>query len=106
MTIRIENKPIFTVPAAAKRNVAAFSDKANWQVRVNLSTGTNSDAQNVLGFNAGARNGYDACDAAKPPRMSDYQYLFFSHPEWKRGCTEYARDIRRTLSGVEAFTIG
>jgi len=106
MSIRIENKPVFVPPVMAKRNVAKFADKSNWQVRVNLSTGTGIDAENILGFSAGAKNGYDANDAAKPPRMADYQYMFFSHPEWKRGCTEYARDIRRALTGVEAFTIG
>jgi hypothetical protein len=106
MTVRLENKPIFTPPVLAKRNVARFSDKNNWQVRVTLAGGSNSDAENILGFSTQAKNGYDANDAGKPPRMSDYQYMFFSHPEWKRGCVEYARDIRRTLNHVEAFTIG
>jgi hypothetical protein len=105
-TVRLENKPIFTPPALTKRNVAMFADKNNWQVRMVLSGAANKDAENILGFSADARNGYDASDAAKPPRMSDYQYMFFSHPEWNRGCVEYARDIRRTLSRVEAFTIG
>jgi hypothetical protein len=106
MTVRLENRPIFTSPALAKRNVAKFADKNNWQVRVMLSGGSNSDAENIIGFSSGAKNGYDAQDAGKPPRMSDYQYMFISHPEWKRGCVEYARDIRRTLNRVEAFTIG
>ena len=106
MTIRLENKPAFAPPVVAKRNAAKFADKNNWQVRVKLSNGMNTDAENIFGFSADASNGYDPNDAAKPPRMSDYQYMFFSHPEWKRGCTEFARDIRRTVSGVQAFTIG
>jgi hypothetical protein len=106
MTVRLENRPLFTPSGLAKRNIAAFADKNNWQVRMMLSGATNSDKENVLGFCTDAKNGYDASDAAEPPRMSDYQYVFFPHPEWKRGCTEYARDIRRTLSRVEAFTIG
>jgi hypothetical protein len=106
MTVRLANSPAFTPPVLAKRNLAKFADTNNWQIRVTLKGQVNTDAQNILGFNADARNGYDACDAAKPPRMSDYQYMFFSHPEWKRGCVEYARDIRRTLNRVEAFTIG
>jgi hypothetical protein len=106
MTIRLENKPLFTPSGLAKRNSATFTDKNNWQVRLMLSGAANSDKENVLGFCTDAQNGYDASDAAEPPRMSDYQYVYFAHPEWKRGCTEYARDIRRTLSRVEAFTIG
>jgi hypothetical protein len=106
VTIRLSNKPLFVAPILSKQNVAKFTDKSNWQVSVRLSGGTNTDAENIFGFSADARNGYDASDAAKPPRMSDYQYMFFSHPEWKRGCTEYARDIRRTLNRVEAYTIG
>jgi hypothetical protein len=106
MTVRLTNRPLFEQISMAKKNVAKFTDKNNWQVRVKLTGASNTDAENIFGFSAAARNGYDANDAAKPPRMSDYQYMFFSHPEWKRGCNEYARDIRRTLNRVEAYTIG
>jgi hypothetical protein len=106
MTVRLENRPLFTHGASAKRNAAGYSDRNNWQVRVELVGGVNLDAENILGFSGLAKNGLDAEDACEPPRMQEYQYLYFTHPEWKHGRTEYSRDIRRTIEGVETYTIG
>jgi len=106
MVIQLTNKPAFSGGISAKRTMAKYVDTKNWQVRMAFSGKSNSDAQNAFGFNQTASNGYDANDAAKPPRMAEYRYLFFSHPEWKRGYTEFARDLRKTMAVVETYTVG
>jgi hypothetical protein len=75
-------------------------------VKVVFSSGTGTDAGNVLGFSSAAKDGYDAKDAAEPPRMGGDPYVFFYHPEWKRTFTEYARDIRGSMGDVSTFQIG
>ncbi len=106
MVVHLANKPAFSAGTLAKRTVAKYVDNKNWQVRMSYNGNWNCDAQNAFGFNQLASDGYDVNDAAKPPRMSDYRYVFFSHPEWKRGYSEFARDLRKTLKPVETYTIG
>jgi autotransporter-associated beta strand protein len=101
-----DNAPDFSAPALSKRAMAFFTDKNEWQARVVFSHSGGMDAGNILGFSAHAHDGYDAIDAAEPPRMNGDQYVFFYHPEWKRSFSEYARDIRRTMGDAAAFQIG
>jgi len=105
--VPLKNVPVFTTASsAAKRNGAQYVDKGNWQIRVLLCGTAANDRENILGFSPLAKDDYDASDAAKPPRMTNSRYLYFSHSEWKRGNKEFAHDIRSSLKSTAAFLIG
>ncbi len=105
-TVPFDNAPDFSTAALSKRFAARFTAAGEWQVRVILTNSINTDAQNILGLSSSAQDGYNACDVAEPPRMNNYQRLYFYHPDWKRSITEYARDIRRTLADPTIFQMG
>jgi hypothetical protein len=105
-TVLFDNTPGFSASTLSKRFAAKWSSAGEWQVRVIFANSVNTDAQNILGLSSSAKDGYSACDAAEPPRINNDQHLYFYHPEWKRAITEYARDIRRTLSDPTIFPMG
>jgi hypothetical protein len=106
MILRIDNTPVFSSGAVAKRAVAYFTDPSDWQIRVSLFGSEENDADNTLGFSPDAKDGYDADDRPEPPRMTQSGYAFFGHPEWNRCVKEFASDVRNRMKRVNAFQIG
>jgi hypothetical protein len=105
-TLRMDPAPCFSGGSTAKRSSGYFASTADWRVKVSLRGKKSNDADNCFGFSAGAGDAYDISDRPEPPRLSDSRYVFFWHPEWGKGVTEYASDIRRQFKEVNTFQIG
>jgi hypothetical protein len=105
-TLRINSAPAFSSGLAAKRSSDYFTNTTDWQIRVSLRSSDGNDADNSFGFSPGAKDEYDARDRPEPPRLSKSRYAFFWHPEWKRGVSEFASDIRRSVKRTNSFQIG
>jgi hypothetical protein len=106
-TVVLQPSPYFAGTKLAKRAKTFFVDRSEWRIQFVLTSGVNRDAENLIGFSPLAQNGHDALDRAEPPRIGDYPYMFVAHPEWKRGVSEYASDIRQTFNlDKNVFQIG
>ena len=104
-SVRLDDTPVFPSATMAKKLSTFFVNKSNWQVKIKLQTSKGIDAENKVGFNPGARDGYDCLDLAKAPRFRGGRFMFFPHAEWKRPITEFASDIRNTMQHINVFQI-
>jgi hypothetical protein len=104
--IAISSLPVFTYTGVAKRLERSFVDKGEWKIQMVLTASGSQDADNFFGLSKGAKNTWDDLDRPEPPRMADLPYVFFTHPEWKSGVSEYASDIRERWQDGMVFRIG
>jgi len=99
--------PYFAPSALSKQAKTFFVDKTHWQVQISLVSGRGQDAENIIGYNPAALNGFDPHDRPEPPPLPGRPYMFIAHPEWKRGVSKYASDIRRTVQAeADIFQVG
>ena len=68
-SVRLDDTPVFPSATMAKKLSTFFVNKSNWQVKIRLQTSKGVDAENKIGFDPGARDGYDCLDLAKAPRL-------------------------------------
>jgi autotransporter-associated beta strand repeat/autotransporter-associated beta strand repeat len=105
-TVRVDNTPVFTSATLAKKQSVYFAGKSDWQLKVKLTTGKGMDAENKIGFNRLAQDGFDRLDFPKAPRFQGGRYMFFPHADWNRPIKEFASDIRNTMQHINVFQIG
>jgi hypothetical protein len=105
-SVRIDNVPVFSSAATAKRSIAYFNTTSDWRIRVSLFGRDGNDADNSFGFSPNAKDEYDIADRPEPPRLSDTRYAFFWHPEWGRSVKEFASDLRHRMKKINVFQIG
>jgi hypothetical protein len=99
--------PQFVSKAYSKRNKSCFIAADEWSFSISLTTNVNSDADNIFGVSAHARDGYDELDRPEPPRMNNEPFIFFAHPEWNKPISMYASDIRASTTDQSSlFQIG
>jgi hypothetical protein len=105
--VRIDNTPVFTNATLAKKRSVYFAGKSDWQMKVRLATGKGMDAENKIGFNRLAQDGFDRLDLPKAPRFQGGgRYMFFPHADWNRSIKEFASDIRNKMQRINVFQIG
>jgi hypothetical protein len=105
-TVRVDNTPVFTSATLAKKQAVYFVGKSDWQLKVKLTTGKGMDAENKIGFNRQAQDGFDRLDLPKAPRFTGGRYMFFPHAEWNRPIKEFASDIRNKMQHINVFQVG
>ena len=92
--VSIAGKPVFGTGALTKQAKHFFAGADNWQIQCAIASNGVSGGS-VIGMSPAAQDGFDALDKPQPPRMSDGQYIYVPHAEWKRGTGEFSSDIRK-----------
>jgi hypothetical protein len=108
VSIRLEPVPAWpdSVQAGLLKSAAYSRGKNEWCLKVSLAGRGFSDHENTFGVSPRARDGFDKQDLFEPPRMAGQGYVYFPHPEWMRGGTEFASDIRAAMDELAMFDVG
>jgi hypothetical protein len=74
----------------------------DWQLTMDVASGSAVDRGLKLGVSPQARETYDRLDAEKPPLISSNIKAFFLHQDWNQGpCHDYQYDFRPAADYIE-----
>jgi hypothetical protein len=94
--------------AASARPAPAASQTAadGWLLKLEARSGKYEDPVNYIGVASKATDGYDlGLDIKEPPPVVDVLQLYMVQSEWGQHAGNYAKDVRGSLTGQQAWDV-